>query len=37
MQKRKTVDTLRKDFILIKLEVIYASICDRKIKQTIIV
>lgn len=37
MQKRKTVDTLRKDFILIKSEVIYASICDRKIKQAIIV
>ena len=42
MQKRKTVSTLREKRELysnkiIKLEVIDASICDRKIKQTIIV
>ena len=39
MQKRKTVDTLRELYSnkIIKLEVIDASICDRKIKQTIIV
>ena len=42
MQKRKTVGTLREKRELysnkmIKLEVIDASICDRKIRQTIIV
>lgn len=45
MQKRKTVDTLRErererelySNEIIKIEVIDASICDKKIKQTIIV
>ena len=45
MQERKTVDTLRErererelySNKIIKIEVIDASICDRKIKQTIIV
>ena len=45
MQERKTVGTLRErererelySNKIIKIEVIDASICDRKIKQTIIV
>ena len=45
MQERKTIDTLRErererelySNEIIKIEVIDASICDRKIKQTIIV
>ena len=45
MQERKTVETLRErererelySNKIIKIEVIDASICDRKIKQTIIV
>ena len=45
MQERKTVETLRErererelySNKIIKLEVIDASICDKKIKQTIIV
>ena len=41
MQECKTVETLRKRELysneIIQIEVIDASICDRKIKQTIIV
>ena len=39
MQELRTVDTLRELYSnkIIKIEVIDASICDRKIKQTIIV
>ncbi len=39
MQELRTVDTIRELYSnkIIKLEVIDASICDRKIKQTIIV
>ena len=39
MKELRTVDTIRELYSnkIIKLEVIDASICDRKIKQTIIV